>query len=241
MNARTQRWLAWCGPASIVIFFIGFGLIARFLPPPSPSWSAAEIANFYRENHFRILVGITMAAWGGALCTPWVIALGLQMKRIEGDWSPLALTQIGLGVTLPIQFIVPFYFFLVAAFRSGRSDETIQTLNDLGWLPFCGLVFLWFGQCVVVGVAVLGDKRTTPIFPRWAGYVSLWCGVGTLGSELDVFFTDGPLAWNGLIAWWLIVVGYFTWMIALTYVTLQAINNHEKEYAARPLTGVGAA
>ncbi|MCX2931817.1 hypothetical protein ORI20_16160 [Mycobacterium sp. CVI_P3] len=241
MNARTQRLCAWCAPALMVIFFIGFWLIARFIPPPSPAWSAAEIADFYRQNSFRIKLGITIAMWSGMLCTPWVIALGLQMKRIEGRWAPLALTQMGLGILLPMQFMVPFYFFLTGAYRNGRSDEAIQTLNDLGWLPFAGLIFTWATQCIVFGIAVIKDKHSRPIFPRWSGYLSLWCGIVTLGSQLDVFFTDGPLAWNGAITWWLLLVVFFVWMLSLTYVMLQAINDHEKEYAAEALSSAASA
>jgi len=240
MNARTQRVCAWCGPALAVLFFIGFGLIARFLPPPSPALSAAGIANFYRENSFQIRVGMTIAMWAGTLCTPWVIALGLQMKRIEGSWAPLAYIQMAFGILLPMQFIVPFYFFVTGAYRPERSNEAIQELNDLGWLPFCGLIFTWIGQCIVVGIAILGDKNATPIFPRWAGYLSLWCGIVTMGSELDVFFTTGPLAWNGLISWWMLVLVFFVWILSMTYVTLQAIKTHESEYAEKSLTPAGS-
>jgi hypothetical protein len=237
MSARSQRLCAWCGPALAVVFFIGFWMIARFIPPPSPAQTAAETANMYRQHGFRIRLGMEITMWAGVLCTPWVIALGCQMKRIEGRWAPLALTQIGLGVLLPLEFIIPFYFFMTAAFRKNRSDESIQMLNDLGWLPFDGLIFTLFGQCVVVGIAILSDKHEKPVFPRWAGYMSLWCGVLMLPPGLDVFFIRGPLAWNGAISWWVLLVMFFVWLIGLTYVVLQAINDHEKEYGAEARAG----
>jgi hypothetical protein len=84
----------------------------------------------------------------------------------------------------------------------------------------------------VVGIAILADKHEKPTFPRWAGYMSLWAGVLMVAPGLNVFFTDGPLAWNGAISWWVLLVIFFVWLITLTYVVLQAINDHEKEYAA---------
>lgn len=220
----------------MVVFFVGFWLIARFMPPPSPALSAAEIANLYREHGFRIRLGMELTMWAGVLCTPWVVALGLQMKRIEGRWAPLAVTQMGLGFLLPLEFIIPFYFFMTAAYRKDRSDAAIQMLNDLGWLPFDGLIFTLIGQCVVVGITILADKHQKPILPRWAGYMSLWAGLLMLPPGLNVFFTDGPLAWNGAISWWVLVVMFFVWLVGLTYVVLQAINDQEKEYAAEAFT-----
>ncbi|MCV7055617.1 hypothetical protein [Mycolicibacterium gilvum] len=215
-----------------VVFFIGFGVIARFIPPPHPGLSAGEIADLYRGHSIRIRGGVQLAMWAGVLCVPWVVAVGLQMKRIEGRFAPLSYVQIGLGVLLPLEFIVPLYFFQAAAYRPGRSDEVIQALNDLGWLPFTGLVYTVVAQAIVVGVAILSDTSATRVFPRWAGYFSIWAGVAMAPASLDVFFTDGPLAWNGAIAWWLLLITFFVWFIGMTVVTLQAISNHEAQFTA---------
>jgi hypothetical protein len=160
-----------------------------------------------------------------------VIAVGLQMKRIEGRFAPLAYVQIALGLLLPLEFIVPLYFFQAAAYRPERSADVVQALNDLGWLPFTGLVYTVAAQAIVIGAAILADKRTTPIFPRWAGYFSIWAGLLMAPASLDVFFINGPLAWNGAIAWWVLLVAFFVWLIGLTVVTFQAIGSHEREYS----------
>jgi hypothetical protein len=232
MNAKTQRICLWCGPLLTIVFFIGFGLIARFIPPPDPALSAADIADLYRQHSERIRLGMLLSMWAGVLCVPWVIVVGLQMKRIEGQFAPLAYVQMALGLLLPMEFIVPLYFFQVAAYRPGRSVEVVQALNDLGWLPFTGLVYTVVGQAIVIGVAILADKRTTPVFPRWAGYFSIWAGLLMTPASVDVFFMDGPLAWNGAIAWWVLLVTFFVWLIVLTVVTFQAIGSHETEHSA---------
>ena len=96
-----------------------------------------------------------------------------------------------------------------------------------------GPVFRYFDVFdEIADFAILADKHEKPTFPRWAGYMSLWAGVLMVAPGLNVFFTDGPLAWNGAISWWVLLVIFFVWLITLTYVVLQAINDHEKEYAA---------
>jgi hypothetical protein len=36
-------------------------------------------------------------------------------------------------------------------------------------------------------------------------------------------FNDGPLAWNGVFAFWIPLVAFSVWMIAVTVVMLQSI------------------
>jgi hypothetical protein len=151
------------------------------------------------------------------------------MKRIEGRHTPLTYTQLGLGVLLPIEFIVPIYFWQAAAYRPERSAESIQMLNDLGWLPFAGLVFTIVLQAVVLGVAVLSDKRNEPIFPRWFGYFSICSALLFCPAALNVFVKDGPLAWNGLIAWWLLLAAFFVWVLVVTGVLLRAASIQQRD------------
>lgn len=39
-----------------------------------------------------------------------------------------------------------------------------------------------------------------------------------------VFFKGGPLAWNGLLAWWLVLAVCFSWIVVITVLLLRAIN-----------------
>ncbi len=229
MNIRAQRLCAWCGPVLAVLFFIGFWLIADFIPPPSPAESPDQVAVRFREHANQIRFGLLLTLYAGTLTVPWVAAVSVQLKRIEGQFSPLTYAQLGLGVLLPLEFVVPIYFWQTAAFRSERSPEIVQTLNDLGWLPFTGLVYTIVAQAIVIGIAILADRQEKPIFPRWSGYFSILAALLFCPAGFDVFFKDGPLAWNGLIAWWVLVVAFFLWLIVLSVVLLDAIRRQEEE------------
>ena len=83
-------------------------------------------------------------------------------------------------------------------------------------------------QALVIGVAIVMDRRDAPIFPRWAGYYTLlnvfvWCG-----GSFAVFFKEGLLAWNGLIAWYLPLAEFCIWLIVMTKLMLKATDQMER-------------
>jgi hypothetical protein len=213
----------------MVLFFVGFGVIARFIPPPNPANSADAVAALYRNHANAIRLGMVISMYALVFWVPWTATISVQLKRIEGSHSPLTYAQLALGAGLPVAFFPALYFFENAAFRSGRSPELIQMLNDQGWLPFTGIIYAIFVQNLVIGIAVLSDKRPFPVFPRWYGYFSIWCAFLYCPASLDVFFKTGPLAWNGLFSWWLSLVAFFAWLVVTTVTTLRAITNQESE------------
>ncbi|ONH31332.1 hypothetical protein BL254_23235 [Protofrankia sp. BMG5.30] len=174
-----------------------------------------------------------LSMFGLCFWVPFVAAISVQLKRIEGSHTPLTYAQLGLGATLPVAFFPPLYYFLSASFRPERSPESIQMLNDMGWLPFTGIIYAIFVQNLVIGIAVLRDKRAEPIFPRWYGYFNIWCALLYCPASLDVFAKTGPIAWNGLLTWWLSLVAFFLWLVVTIVVILKAITSQQKEHASR--------
>jgi hypothetical protein len=229
MNTRSQRLCAWSGPLFALLFFLGYGVIARFIPPPDPADTAQVVADRYREHANAIRTGMLVSMYALVFYVPFVAAISLHVKRIEGRFSPLAYAELGLGVLLPVEFLPSLYFFQNAAYRPERANEAVQQLNDMGWLPFTGIIFTIFVQNVVIGIAVLSDNRDKPIFPRWYGYFSIWCGLLYCPASLDVYFKDGPLAWNGILSWWLSLISFFAWLVVTTVVVLRAITDQAAE------------
>ena len=225
MNTRSQRLCVWSGPLFALLFFLGYGVIARYIPPPDPADSAQVVADRYREHTNAIRTGMLVSMYALVFYVPFVAAISLHLKRIEGKFSPLAYAQFGLGVLLPVEFLPSLYYFQNAAYRPERADEAVQQLNDMGWLPFTGIIFTIFIQNVVIGIAVLSDHRAKPIFPRWFGYFSIWCGLLYCPASLDVYFKDGPLAWNGILSWWLSLIAFFMWLVVTTVMLLRAITD----------------
>jgi hypothetical protein len=154
----------------------------------------------------------------------------VQLKRIEGTFSPMAYTQLSLGTVFILVFIIPVMIWFTAAFRPDGNPEIIQRLDDLGWITFLVPVTTVFVQGAAITIVILQDKRNPSIFPRWFGYFNLWAMVDFQCGALIPFFKDGPFAWNGLLSWW-IPLGVFTiWMLLLSYFLLRAISAQEREY-----------
>ena len=151
MNTRMQMLCLWCGPAAMVLFFIGFWGIAGLVPPPSPDDSALEIRNLYTDNTDAIRIGLVITMVAGALTGPFAAAICAQMKRIEGDYSPLSYTELGMGMLGVLLFIFPTLVMQVCAFRPDTIDPNLLlSLNDLAWIPFVGI----FAPAVVQNIAI---------------------------------------------------------------------------------------
>jgi hypothetical protein len=64
--------------------------------------------------------------------------------------------------------------------------------------------------------------RRKPLLPRWSAYLNIWTALGVAPGSFVVFVHNGPLAWNGILAWWLLCVSFFVWMVAMTWLMLRA-------------------
>jgi MFS family permease len=229
MNARNQRICA-CSAAVMIVLMLAGLLVAGFLPLPPPSMTAAEVASLISERTLRIQLGMVLVAIGAAFLAPFVCALTVQMRRIEGEHSPLSWLQLGLGMLFVFEFILPCFVCLAATYRPGRSPEVTQALFDLCWLMFVGVVSTAVIQCAAIAVAILGDGRRPPIFPRWVGMFNIWTAlIFGLGGVI-VFFKSGPLAWNGVLTFWIPLSIYGAWLGVMIWALLGAVAKQEREY-----------
>lgn len=233
MSHRAFVLSAWSGPLMTLGFFVGLMLLAHFIPPPSPAADADQIAQMFRDNTTGIRIGLFISMLATGLLCPFYAAITIQMVRIERGWSVLSVTQAVAGACSVLEIVLPMMIWQTAAFRPERTPETTQAINDLAWLPFLGLTTTVIIQNVVLAVAILRDRRPTPLLPRWYGYLNLLVGAGILPAGFIVFFKTGPLAWDGLLAWWVPVADFFLWII-LTAVLLTRAANAQRRDILRP-------
>jgi hypothetical protein len=226
MSAGTQRLCVWVGMAMMPLFFLGFGLIAQFIPPPSPADSAQAVAHMYAQQRTGIRIGMFIATGAGALLCFLFAVIATQLRRVD---PTLMYVQIIAGACTVLEFLFPPLFWQTAAFRSERAATTVQTLNDLAWLPFLGITGTLIAQQLVIAIAALRDERRDPVFPRWVGYANLWAALGIVPASFVVFFHHGPLAWNGVLAWWVVLVDFFAWMCVMAVALRHAIAQQERE------------
>lgn len=230
MNKRSQQLCAWCGVLSTVFWLVGFFPLAGFFPPPLPSSDADTIAALFRSNSMGIRIGMIVLLLGAVLYLPWSAGISVQLKRIEGQHSPLSYTQMLMGAIFVWVFLLPIFLWEAAAYRADEtSPELIQRLNDIAWMAFISPVGTIFVQGMAIGLVILQDKRAVLIFPRWVGYFNIWAVVAYLPGSLIPLFKSGPFAWNGLLALWIPLVIYVSWMLGMSFFMLKAIKRQALE------------
>lgn len=233
MSYRTQRVCLWMAPLAMLIFVLGFVIIARLLPPPSPSMGAEQVKAFYAENTNGIRLGLALTMIAGAVTAPFVGALTVQMRRIEGQESPLAFAQLGLGMLGVLLISLPVMIIQAAAFRPDRSAEAILAIHDIGWIMLVGTYSCVMVQCFVVGACILRDEAGE-VWPRWLAYFNFWVGLLFLPGTLLYFFKTGPFAWDGVFVWWIPLTVFFGWFMVMFGMTLKAVNRQEAAELASP-------
>jgi hypothetical protein len=230
-NRKTQMLCAWCGPAAIVLFLLAFWPLAGLLlPVPSPSWSAAHIQHLYLTHTDSKRVGFMLFMVAGVLTGVWAAAIATQMKRIEGEHSPLTWTQLGMGMIGVLLFLFPGFFMQAAAFRPYRDPQLTLLINDVAWLPFIGAFGPAVIQCIAIGIACFKDTAER-VFPRWLGYFNIWCALTFLPAALIYFFKNGAFAWNGVFCFWLPLTVFSTWFIVMFVMLRRAIIRQDEETA----------
>ncbi|MCK9505637.1 MAG: hypothetical protein M0Q95_15830 [Porticoccaceae bacterium] len=186
--------------------------------------SSAEIAEMYIKNKTGIRVGMIFAMLAFGLIVPWALAIVEQTKLAAPEHPILAQIQV---VCCGLSTFVGIMFAMVGSLASFRPDvlnpETTRLLNDflwfwwlLPWPPFA----LWG---IAIGVSIFLDRRTQPIYPRWAAYMTLWLVLCYIPGVLCLFFKSGPMAFNGLISWYIPTIAFFAWAVIMTKLTFSAV------------------
>lgn len=219
-----QLFCAWSGPVFVALYLIGFIPLAHFIPAPSPSQSAAQIAAMYSRHTTGIRIGMVVDVVAGAFIAPWGAGIAARVRRHETDVPALSYALVACAaIGSLIAILLPLVWGL-AAFRPQQIDPAItQMLNDAGWylLLFTFTIFtLW---CIIIALATFLDRSPAPVFPRWCAYLNVWLGVLLCPAGMILFFKSGPLAYNGIIALYLPLVAFFGWMVAMTFVVVSDV------------------
>src|SRR4051794_1014608 len=179
----------------MVFLWIGaFLLVAGFIPPHAPNLSADEIVDIYAKDSGSIKFGLIVSMAASALLVPWAVAISGQLKRIDGARA-LADVQMASCALLSLEFITPIAVWMATAFRfEDRSADVTQAMNDLGWILFMTVIWSLWVQLLAIAAAILIDRRSEPILPRWLAYMSLWVAMLIIPAGTVLFFKDGPFA-----------------------------------------------
>jgi hypothetical protein len=232
-NAQSQLLCLWTGLIGILLFFVGYWFLAGLVPPPSPHDTALQIQHFWAHHTDLRRLGLVVTMFAGALTGPFVAVITTQMRRIEGEHSPLAWTQLGMGMIGVLLFIFPVMVMQAIAFRPTRDPNLMLLLNDAAWLPFVGVWMCAFVQNFALGFAILKDTAEK-VFPRWLAYFNFWVALLFIPGSMIYFFKTGPFAWNGLFCFWLPLSVFGLWFFVMFPFLRKAILSQAAEAETKP-------
>lgn len=234
-HEKLQLGLWACGIGFGVLFFVGLAVFSGFIPPPSPELTGQELLDKY-DNLNMVKLGILTGLLGATLLIPWSAMVSIQIARMEqGRRFPIwAIFSFIAGAVNAVAFILPFIFWAGAFYRSDRSPELVQLINDMTWLEFLLFFPAFSMQLFCLAMAGLTQREGPQVFPRWFLYLNLWMAlIGSTGT-LCIFFFSGPFAWNGIIGFYL-PVGSYVGFLLVTYVQFYKTIRAEKDsYVTAP-------
>ena len=179
MNRTVHKFCAWSGTLCLVTMGIGFVLLAGFIPTRSPGQNAVETAQFIIGHRTGIRWGMILCMFSSSLLMTYAVSMAIHIRRIEGRFPALAMTEFGLGAIFVLEFIYLLFFWQTATFRVDRAPELVQLLNDMAWIPFVGITSTLALQVACFGIENLRvDLGLERAAQHLANYAAPLAGLG---------------------------------------------------------------
>jgi hypothetical protein len=224
----------WSLPLVGLIWALAFVAFPGFIHPMSPTLSAEEVAAFYRDpqNLPRIRYSMIVFNWFGVALIPFLALIVMQIRRMAHKTPILAFCFLGCIAGGPTLFCMADLFWLLAAFRPERDPELIQLFNDLAWITFTGQVGFLVAQSVFLALAIYLDQQARPVFKPWVAHFNLAVAAALAPAAFVALALDGPIAWDGLLSFWVKNIAIAAWIVVMTIVLGRTIYQQRREAGA---------
>jgi hypothetical protein len=232
-RADGEAILFWTLPVLGIIWISVFLLFPGFAHPMSPTMSAEEVAAFYRdpENLPRIRYSMIVFNWFSVGLIPFLALIVLQIRRMAHRTPIFSYGIIACAAGGPTIFLVADLFWLLAAFRPERDPELTLLFNDLAWVTFSSQVGFLIAQSVILALAIFLDRQARPVFPRWVAHFNLLIAAAMLPAAFVGLALDGPIAWDGLLTFWVRNAAVGLWIVVMGIALGQTIHQERGEEA----------
>jgi hypothetical protein len=232
VNSTIMRVFAWSGVVVIIALLFAQGWLMGFIPPPSPSLSAEELARIFIDRRDGILLGALIQCICWSFYATWAIAITVFIRKMERGVPVLTYASIAnIGGGYVFFLLIPMTWSVIAFRAQSLDPKIIQIMNDWVWFDW---LFTWPPFSIwmfIIAAAVFLDHNTPRIYPRWVAFMNLWSGLLIFPAGLIGFFKTGPFAYDGAISFWFAVFVFFGWMVLMTVMTLKAIAAAERQAA----------
>jgi hypothetical protein len=226
----TAQWISlWLAAVFGVILLVAFVTFPGFFPPMSPELSADQVATFYAHNATMIRFSMITFNVCGIMLIPFFMVIVVQMKRMATPSQVFAYCYLSGVVTGATLFAIADLMWLIAPFRPERDPQLVMLVNDLAWIIFTAPVGMILVQNLCLALAVYLDAHPKPIFPRWVAPFSIITGLAMTPAACAAIVRTGPLAWNGIVSFWLRIGAYGLFIVVMFFVLRAAIRRQALE------------
>jgi hypothetical protein len=218
-----ERIIYWTWVPLFGVWIAAFLLFPGFTPPVSPRASAADVADFYRQDLARIRYSMILFNWFGVALIPILMLVAERMRAMAHRTPVLRYCVIGVAGGAPIAFLTSTVFWLVAAYRPERSPDLTLLTNDLAWITFtCGIPFL-VALYLFIAMAVAWDDQPQPVFPRWIAWFNVVIALSTVPAAFAGLAKSGVFAWDGLVSFWVKNTAIVVWFLVMAWALHSAM------------------
>ncbi|TQC43359.1 hypothetical protein EEB14_43575 [Rhodococcus sp. WS4] len=217
----------------VAAFVLLFGVLAGNLPPFPASADPEAVWQNYADNRLRIMIGLSLLMTFAACYIMWSVAVAKVMERIEGAggmWSQIE--RLGATITFapPLLALV---LWIGAAHEIHNIDPgTAHLLYWMGWSSVDLAYFVTSLQIIAVTIVFMRDRRENKLVPaavNWWGWVTVAAFFLVLAIP---YVNTGPLAFDGVLSFWIAYGTWFIWISLVSYFIIKAIDRLEAEDAA---------
>ncbi len=225
--------LLWTLPVLGALWLAAFALFPGALPM-SPTLSAEEVAAFYRdpENQARVRYGMIVFNWFSVGLVPILALIVLQMRRMAHRTPIFSYGILACAAGGPTIFLMASLFWLLAAYRPERDPALTQLFNDMAWVTFSSQVGFLIAQSVLVALAIYLDHQARPVFARWVAHFNVVVAVALVPACFVGLALEGPLAWDGLLTFWLRNAAVALWIVVMGVVLARQVLAQRAEETA---------
>jgi len=231
-RADGEMILLWTLPVVGVVWLAAFLLFPGFVRPMSPTMTAEEVAAFYRdpENLPRIRYAMILFNWFAVGLIPILALIVLQIRRMAHRTPIFSYGILACAAGGPTIFLMADLFWLLAAFRPERDPQLTLLLNDLAWMTFSSQVGFLIAQSVILALAIHLDRQERPVFRPWVAHFNLAVAALLMPAAFVGAALTGPIAWDGLLTFWVRNIAIGVWIVVMAVVLARAIQRQRAEH-----------
>jgi hypothetical protein len=206
------------------LVLIGLGIFPGFFPPLSPTMTARQVADFYRDHVGEIRASMILLNVIGIGFIPFFMVIVVQMMRMGNPSRAFAYSYLSAAASGGTMFALADLAWLNAAARPDRDPQLTMLLNDLAFLSFTAPVGFIIAQNLCLALAIYMDALPEPVFPRWVGHFNIVSALLMVPGAFALLYKTGPLAWDGVLSFWLRLTTYALYIAVMFFVVRTAIN-----------------